>query len=53
MVFCFYATQSIVLAVNQRIMQFRIQEKQPPINFIEVESFNSIDRGGHGSSGLF
>lgn len=49
----FYATQSIVLAVNQRIMQFRIQEKQPPINFIEVESFNSIDRGGHGSSGLF
>ena len=47
----FYATRSIILAINQRIMKFRIQEKQTPINFIEVERLNRNDRACLGRSG--
>ena len=36
---------------NDRICQFRIVEKQPDFNFIEVEHMDDPDRGGFGSSG--
>lgn len=36
---------------NDRICQFRIVEKQPDFNFIEVEHMGDPDRGGFGSSG--
>jgi len=34
-----------------RICQFRIQKKQPVINFVEVLELNSENRGGFGSTG--
>ena len=36
---------------NDRICQFRIVEKQPDFNFVEVEHMDDPDRGGFGSSG--
>ena len=36
---------------NDRICQFRIVEKQPAFNFVEVEHMDDPDRGGFGSSG--
>ena len=36
---------------NDRICQFRIVEKQPDFNFIEVEHMGDPNRGGFGSSG--
>ena len=47
-----YATEDTFIDVNDRICQFRIVEKQPTINFIEVENLNSNDRGGFGSTGV-
>lgn len=34
-----------------RICQFRIQKKQPHIDFVEVEHLYNPDRGGYGSTG--
>lgn len=45
------ATKYTVINVNDRICQFRIVEKQPKINFEEVESLSNEDRGGFGSTG--
>ena len=36
---------------NTRICQFRIQEKQPKLNFITVDDLDNPDRGGIGSTG--
>ena len=36
---------------NTRICQFRIQEKQPKLNFITVDRLDNPDRGGIGSTG--
>jgi dUTP pyrophosphatase len=36
---------------NERICQFRIVEKQPEIEFEEVDSLGNPDRGGFGSTG--
>ena len=36
---------------NDRICQFRIVEKQPSFEFIEVDHTGDPDRGGFGSSG--
>lgn len=36
---------------GDRICQFRIQQKQPPIEFEEVEHLGNPDRGGYGSTG--
>ena len=47
-----YATEDTFIDVNDRICQFRIIEKQPTINFIEVENLNNNDRGGFGSTGV-
>lgn len=37
--------------MNDRICQFRIVEKQPEIEFIEVENLDNPNRGGIGSTG--
>ena len=47
-----YALRDTIINVNDRICQFRIMKKQPPINFEEVETLNNEDRGGIGSTGL-
>lgn len=47
-----YALRDTVININDRICQFRIIKKQPPINFEEVEVLDNEDRGGIGSTGL-
>ena len=47
-----YATRDTVINVNDRICQFRIMEKQPKIDFEEVEVLGNEDRGGIGSTGI-
>ena len=47
-----YALRDTVINVNERICQFRIMEKQPVINFEEVEVLENEDRGGIGSTGV-
>ena len=46
-----YAFANNVIPKNTRICQFRIVEKQPPIEFEVVEHLNSDSRGGFGSTG--
>ena len=48
-----YATRDELLYLNERIAQFRIQKKQPPLEFETVEKLGNKDRGGHGSTGRF
>lgn len=45
------ATRDVTIPRGTRICQFRIQKKQPEINFIPVTSLHNINRGGLGSSG--
>lgn len=47
-----YATRNITINKNDRICQFRINKKQPVIEFDEVEHLNDKDRGGFGSTGI-
>lgn len=47
----FYTTTSTMLVKGERICQFRIQEKQPRINFESVETLANEGRGGYGSTG--
>lgn len=47
-----YATRDVDIHVNDRICQFRIIEKQPLIEFEEVEHMTGPDRGGFGSTGI-
>lgn len=46
-----YATEDTMIGKNSRICQFRIFEKQPKINFEEVDKLNDVSRGGFGSTG--
>lgn len=46
-----YALKDTKIHVNDRICQFRIVEKQPKINFVEVDFLDGQDRGGIGSTG--
>ena len=46
-----YALRDTVIRFNDRIGQFRIEKKQPDIEFKEVKTLGNKDRGGHGSSG--
>ena len=46
-----YALRDTKICVNDRICQFRIEKKQPEIEFVEVEELGNQDRGGHGSTG--
>lgn len=46
-----YALRDTEIKKNDRICQFRIVEKQPTLDFIEVETLDNKDRGGFGSTG--
>lgn len=46
-----YALRDTTINENDRICQFRIVEKMPPIEFMEVDNLDNEGRGGHGSSG--
>jgi len=50
--FSAYALRETTIQFDDRICQFRIMPKQPELEFIEVESMNNNDRGGHGSTGI-
>ena len=47
-----FAMRDTVIHKNDRICQFRIVEKQPPVSFLEVAHLNSKNRGGFGSTGI-
>ena len=47
-----FATRETFIAKGDRICQFRIVQKQPEIDFIEVETLGNPDRGGNGSTGV-
>ena len=48
----FYATRDGEIELGERMGQFRIQEKMPTLQFIEVEDLGNEDRGGIGSTGV-
>jgi dUTP pyrophosphatase len=50
--FSAYALRETTIQFNDRICQFRIMPKQPDVEFVEVESLDNQDRGGHGSTGI-
>lgn len=45
------ATKDTVIEKNDRIAQFRLVEKMPKIQFVEVEYLDNKNRGGFGSTG--
>ena len=45
-------TELKLIHKGDRICQFRIVEKQPEIDFIEVETLGNKNRGGFGSTGV-
>lgn len=45
------AMRDTIIHKNDRICQFRIREKQPNLNFPEVDHLKEEDRGGFGSTG--
>ena len=46
-----YATRYVEIKKGTRLCQFRIQQKQPNLNFIKVQSLENEARGGFGSTG--
>lgn len=46
-----YCTRDGVINRHDRLFQFRIIEKQPEINFKEVDRLEGKNRGGYGSTG--
>ena len=46
-----YATRDVRIPAGTRLCQFRIQKKQPMLEFISVDSLGNEDRNGLGSSG--
>ncbi len=46
-----YAMRDTEINFNDRICQFRIIEKMPTIDFIEVDELTGESRGGHGTTG--
>ena len=46
-----YALRDAVIHKNDRICQFRIVEKMPSLNIVEVDHLMAKDRGGCGSTG--
>lgn len=49
--FSAYATRDASIRKNERICQFRLVEKMPPIKLEEVENLDRVSRGGFGSTG--
>ena len=51
---CFpaFALRDTIIHKNDRICQFRIVKKQPPVEFEVVEHLGKTDRGGFGSTGI-
>lgn len=47
-----YALRDTTINKNDRVCQFRINEIQPPIKFVEVDHLDEVDRGGCGSTGV-
>lgn len=47
-----YCTKYAQINKGDRVCQFRIVEKQPEIEFEEVEILGNADRGGFGSTGV-
>lgn len=45
------AMRDTVIHEGDRICQFRIEKKQPSVEFIEVNELDDTDRGGFGSTG--
>ena len=46
-----YAIRDTNIHKGDRVCQFRIMEKQPSIEFVEVKHLNNENRGGFGSTG--
>lgn len=46
-----FATRPTTIKVNDRICHFRIQKKQPHLEFVEVNELEAENRGGFGSTG--
>lgn len=46
------AMRDTIINKNDRICQFRIMKRQPTIEFEEVDTLDSVDRGGFGSTGV-
>ena len=46
-----YATRITTICKNDRIAQFRIVPKMPPVDIVKVDSLDSPNRGGFGSTG--
>ena len=46
-----YATRDTVIKKNERICQFNLARKQPPVELVVVEHLGNPDRGGLGSTG--
>ena len=46
-----YPLEDSVITENERVCQFRIMEKMPPVEFEEVEILGNEDRDGFGSTG--
>jgi dUTP pyrophosphatase len=46
-----YALRDTAIEFGERICQFRIMEKMPEVEFVEVEHLGNEDRGGHGTTG--
>ena len=46
-----YAVRDTHIQVNDRICQFRIVQKMPPVTLREVERMDAESRGGFGSTG--
>ncbi|MCM3455010.1 dUTP diphosphatase [Heyndrickxia oleronia] len=47
-----YALRDTVIEFNDRICQFRIMEKMPTVELIEVDHLGNENRGGLGSTGV-
>ena len=47
-----YCTRDGIINRHDRLFQFRIIEKQPEINFKEVDKLEGKNRGGYGSTGV-
>lgn len=47
-----YAVRDTQIKMNDRICQFRVVEKMPPVTLEEVETMDADSRGGFGSTGM-